>query len=109
MQLKFADMFSSLASNVRKRHSVLVLHIGTFAEEDEAYELLNSLSMSLPFVVMITGLLDALLASVYLKWLHPWKILLQEVSSLWLQFQLLNSLPVRNQNNGGLRCSTKKE
>merc|ERR550517_974032 len=66
------------ATNVRKRHSVLVLHIGTFAEEDEAYELLNSLSMSLPFVVMITGLLDALLASVYLKWLHPWRILLAE-------------------------------
>ena len=95
-------MFSSSASNVRKRHSVLVLNIGTFAEEDEAYELLNSLSMSLPFVVMITCLLDALLAAVYLKWLHPWRILLQEVSSVWLEFQLFNSLPVRNQNNGSL-------
>ena len=66
-------MFSSSASNVRKRHSVLVLNIETFAEEDEAYELLNSLSMSLPFVVMITHLLDALLAAVYLTWLHPWQ------------------------------------
>ena len=102
-------MFSSSASNVRKRHSVLVLHIGTFAEEDEAYELLNSLSMSLPFVIMITGLLDALLASVYLKWLHPWRILLAEVSSLWLEFQLLYSLPVRNQNDGSLRWMMKKE
>ena len=94
---------------MRKRHSVLVLHIGTFAEEDEAYELLNSLSMSLPFVVMITCVLDALLAAVYLKWLHPWRILLQEVSSLWFEFQLLNSLPVRNQNNGSLRRMMKKE
>ena len=94
---------------MRKRHSVLVLNIGTFAEEDEAYELLNSLSMSLPFVVMITGLLDALLASVYLKWLHPWRILLAEVSSLWLEFQLLNSLPVRDQNSGSLRRMMKKE
>ena len=84
--LTFADLFSFSASNVRERHSVLVLHIGTFAEEDEAYELLNSLSMSLPFIVMITFLLDALLAAVYLKWLHPWKILLAEVSSLWLDF-----------------------
>ena len=92
-----------------ERHSALVLNIGTFAEEDEAYELLNNLSVSLPFIVIVTCILDALLAGVYLKWLHPWKILLQEVSSLWLQFQLLNSLPVRNQNNGGLRCSTKKE
>ena len=92
---------------MRKRHSVLVLHIGTFAEEDEAYELLNSLSMSLPFVIMITGLLDALLASVYLKWLHPWRILL--VSSLWLEFHLLNSLPLRDQNSGSLRRMMKKE
>ena len=80
--MKFTDTFSSLASNVRKRHSVLVLNIGTFAEEDEAYELLNSLSMSLPLVVLVTWVLDALLAGVYLKWLHPWRILLQEVSSL---------------------------
>ena len=81
--MKFTYMFPSSAFNVRKRHSVLVLHIGTFAEEDEAYELLNSLSMSLPFIVLVTCVLDALLAGVYLKWLHPWKILLQEGSSLW--------------------------
>ena len=102
-------MFSSSASKVRERHSVLVRNIGTFAEEDEAYELLNSLSVTLPLVVIVTCILDALLAGVYLKWLHPWKILLQEVSSLWLQFQLLNSLPVRNQNNGGLGCLMKEE
>ena len=89
-------MFSSSAFNVRKKHSVLVLHIGTFAEEDEAYKLLNSLSMSLPFVIMITCILDALLAAVYLKWLHPWKILVQEVSSLWLDFRLFSSLLFRN-------------
>ena len=107
--MKLTDTCSSTASKVRERHSVLVLNIGTFAEEDEAYELLNSLSMSLPFVVMVTCVLDALLAAVYLKWLHPWRILLQEVSSLWLESQLLNSLPFRNQNSGSLRCTMKKE
>merc|ERR1719278_2483246 len=66
------------AFKVRERHSVLLLNIGTFAEEDEAYELLNNLSMSLPFVVMIVWIFDALLGAVYLKWVHPWKILLQE-------------------------------
>ena len=76
------DTCSFSASNVRERHSVLVLHIGTFTEEDEAYKLLNSLSQSLPFVVMVTSLLDGLLAAAYLKWLHPWKILLQKVSPL---------------------------
>ena len=102
-------MKSSLAFKVAERHSVLVANIGTFAEEDEAYELLNNLRVSLPLVVMVTWILDALLAIVYLKWLHPWKILLQEVSSLWLEFQLLNSLPFRNQNSGSLRCTMKKE
>ena len=87
MQLKFTDKFSSSASSVRERHSVLVLNIGTFAEEDEAYELLNSLSMSLPFVIMVVWVFDALLAGVYLKWLHPWRILLQEVSSIGFEFR----------------------
>ena len=80
MYLKFTDQNFFSAFKVRERHSVLLLNIGTFAEEDEAYELLNNLSMSLPFVVMIVWIFDALLGAVYLKWFHPWKILLQEVS-----------------------------
>ena len=81
-------MLSSSASKVRERHSALVLNIGTFAEEDEAYELLNRLSMSLPFIVMVIWVFDALLAGVYLKWFHPWRIILQEVSSLGFEFCL---------------------
>ena len=88
MNLKFDDMNSSSASKVRERHSVLVLNIGTFAEEDEAYELLNSLSISLPIVAMVTWVLDALLGYVYLKWFHPWRIILQEVSSLGFEFRV---------------------
>ena len=101
-------MNSSSAYKVGERHSLLVLNLGTFAEEDEAYELLNSLRVSFPLVVLVAWVLDALLAGVYLKWLHPWRILLQEVSSLWLEFQLLNSLPVRNQNSGCLKQTMKK-
>ena len=86
--MKFADKNSSSASKVSERHSVLLLNIGTFAEEDEAYELLNSLRQSFPFVVIITSLFDTLLAAIYLKWLHPWKIVLQEVSSLGFEFRL---------------------
>ena len=78
--LKFTDLNFFSAFKVSERHSLLLLNIGTFAEEDEAYELLNNLSMSLPFVVMIVWIFDALLGAVYLKWFHPWKILLQEVS-----------------------------
>ena len=63
-----------------ERHSTLVLNIGTFTEEDEAFELLNSLTIILPLLVVVSWLLDALLAAVYLKWLHPWKIILQKVN-----------------------------
>ena len=63
-----------------ERHSTLVLNIGTFTEEDEAFELLNSLTIILPLLVVVSWALDALLAAVYLKWLHPWKIILQKVS-----------------------------
>ena len=63
-----------------EKHLVLVDNIGTYAKEDEAYELLNSLSIALPLVVTATVVLDALLAIAYLKWFHPWRIILQEVS-----------------------------
>ena len=63
-----------------ERHSTLVLNIGTFTEEDEAFELLNSLTIILPLLVVVSWVLDALLAAVYLKWLHPWKIILQKVN-----------------------------
>ena len=91
---------------MRERHSALVLNIGTFAKEDEAYELLNSLSMSLPFVIMVTSVLDALLAAVYLKWLHPWRILLQEESCFPFEFIPPYSSFIsfsRNQAHGHLR------
>ena len=68
------------ASKVSEKHSALVDNIGTYPEEDKAYELLNNLSMALPLLVVVTWVLDALLAAAYLKWFHPWKIILQEVS-----------------------------
>merc|ERR1719264_2256551 len=71
------------ASKVSERHLVLVDNIGTFAEEDEAYELLNRLSITLPIVPLVTWVLDALLGYAYLKWFHPWKILLQEEPDQW--------------------------
>ena len=93
-------MFSSPASKVSERHSALVLNIGTYSKEDEAYELLNILSVSLPFVVMITTAFDALLATVYLKWFHPWKIILQEVLPSYHLFFITFS---RNQTPGTWR------
>ena len=63
-----------------EKHTALLLNIGgTYPEEDAAFELLNNLRMTLPLVVVVTWVFDALLAAAYLKWFHPWKIILQEV------------------------------
>ena len=61
----------------------MALHdnLQTFPKEDEALYLLTRLSWQLPIFIIISGFLDLVLAFVYLKWLHPWKIILQEVSS----------------------------
>ena len=64
-----------------EKHLTLRDNIGTFAKEDEAFDLLNRLSWQLPIFVIVSAILDLVLAFVYLKWLHPWKIILQEVSS----------------------------
>ena len=56
-------------------------NIGTFAEEDEAFDLLTRLTWLLPTIIVASAAFDLVLAIVYLKWLHPWKIILQEVSS----------------------------
>ena len=63
-----------------EKHSALVDKIGTYPEEDKAYKLLITCSVALPFLVLVTWALDALLALAYLKWFHPWRIILQEVS-----------------------------
>ena len=57
----------------------LLDNIGTFEEEDEALDLLTRLTWQLPVFLIVSALLDLVLAVVYLKWLHPWKIILQEV------------------------------
>ena len=70
-----------------KKHTALSDNIGTYAEEDDAFKLLTTLAWRLPISVAISALLDLALACVYLKWLHPWKIILQEVG----QKQFTNS------------------
>ena len=67
-------------------------NIGTFAKEDEAFDLLTRLNWQLPIFVIVSAILDLVLAFVYLKWLHPWKIILQEVSSKISSCNLLDSI-----------------
>ena len=62
-----------------EKHLALRDNIGTYAKEDEAFDLLTRLNWELPIFVISSAMLDLLLAVVYLKWLHPWKMILQKV------------------------------
>ena len=89
---------SSPASKVSEKHTALVLNIETYPEEDTAFKLLNNLSIALPLLVVVTWIIDALLATAYLKWFHPWQIILQEVTRLW-RYSLL-MYPTGNRQMG---------
>ena len=74
--------FAAVAYNVQARHEFLMAHIGVFKEEQNAFDLLSSLSWQLPLFMAVTALLDLLLVLVYMKWLHPWRDILQDVSRI---------------------------
>ena len=89
------------ASKVETRHSLLLSELRTFKEEDDANALLAKLTWVLPTIVITFSLFDLILALIYLTWLHPWKIILDEVKlvpdlqncqnnrQLWIGFGLL--------------------
>ena len=62
------------------KHLALRDNIGTYHKEDKAFDLLTRLNWELPIFVISSAMIDLLLAVVYLKWLHPWKMILQKVS-----------------------------
>ena len=58
----------------------VVAHIGAFEEEQNAFDLMSRLIWQLPLFIVLTAILDLLLVLVYMKWLHPWKAILEDVS-----------------------------
>ena len=82
-------------------------NIGTFAQEDAAFDLLTRLSWLLPFIVIASGILDLVLAFVYLRWLHPWKIILQEVSSKSLLFSCQHLTQFQRSQKAGTPTTSK--
>ena len=92
---------------MREKHLALRDNIGTFAKEDEAFDLLTRLSWQLPIFVIASAILDLALAFVYLKWLHPWKIILQEVSSKSLLFLCQYLTQFRRSQKAGTLTTSK--
>ena len=58
------------------RHTLVKGAIGAFPEEEYAYWLVNTLSWSLPLMIVLGAIVDVLLVYIYMRFAHPWKDIL---------------------------------
>ena len=58
------------------RHSLVKGAIGVFPEEEYAHWLVNTLSWSLPLMIVLGAIVDVLLVYIYMRFAHPWKDIL---------------------------------
>ena len=59
---------------------MVVSTIGSFEEEQKAFDLMSRLVWQLPLFMAVAALIDLLLVLVYMNWLHPWRGILEDVS-----------------------------
>ena len=86
----YESIFSAI--NVDERHSTLLANIGTFPEEREGFARIMFLSWILPSIVLATTLIDLILVFLYMRFLHPWRCILDdEVGGAQTIIRLLNS------------------
>ena len=64
------------ANNVKARHELLEGAIGVFPEEEIAYKKVKTLTWILPLFVLIGAVLDMILVFIYMRFAHPWKLIL---------------------------------
>ena len=72
----YESIFSAI--NVDERHSMLLANIGTFPEEKEGFARLMFLSWLLPTIVLATTLTDLVLVFLYMRFLHPWRCIIDD-------------------------------
>ena len=77
--------------------------IGTFPEEDQAFQLVTKLSWILPLTLLIASILDTIFVLIFMKFAHPWKGILSseentekaDLSEVSLEFGT-NDVPALN-------------
>ena len=67
----------SLAFKIQERHLLILPAIGVFQQEEEAYMLVTRMRWLLPVLVLVLAVLDLILMMAYMKFFHPWKMILQ--------------------------------
>ena len=63
--------------NIRARHHLIKPAIGVHQREQESYDLVTSLLYAMPCVVIFSAILDQIIITVYMNWVHPWRGIVQ--------------------------------
>ena len=74
------------AHSVGARHLAIKPVIGTFEEEDEAFDKMMLLTWLMPLLVAVATTIDGVLMAMMMTVLHPWRRILQEVRNNLLAF-----------------------
>jgi hypothetical protein len=64
---------------VLERHDLILATVGAKDAEVRAASTMTLLMWLLPLIMVLGAAVDLALMVAYLKWLHPWKIILQQV------------------------------
>ena len=72
--------------SVGARHLAIKPVIGTFEEEDEAFDKMMLLTWLMPLIVAVATTIDGVLMAMMMTVLHPWRRILQEVRNNLLAF-----------------------
>ena len=74
------------AHSVGARHLAIKPVIGTFEEEDEAFDKMMLLTWLMPLLVAVATTIDGIIMAMMMTVLHPWRRILQEVRNNLLAF-----------------------
>ena len=70
------------AHSVGARHLAIKPVIGTFEEEDEAFDKMMLLTWLMPLLVAVATTIDGVLMAMMMTVLHPWRRILQKVRNI---------------------------
>ena len=73
------------------RHETIQASIGYFPEEGQAYSVAKNLIFVLPAAVVLTTVTDIVLVICYMKWIHPWRKIIQQKPFLLNLFETVGT------------------
>ena len=65
------------AIKIRARHHLILPAIGAHPREQQSYDLATALLYATPCAVFTSAILDQILITVYMNWVHPWRGIVQ--------------------------------